>query len=132
MGAYEFQTAVSGVFLSWLQGYGLPTDGSADYADPDGDGLNNWQEWRTGTDPTNSSSGLRLLSPTRSGTNVILTWQSVYGINYFLQRSTNLGSIPSFTLLATNLPGASETTTFIDTNAASGSSPLFYRVGVGN
>jgi hypothetical protein len=131
MGAYEVQNPASAISFVWLMRYGFAIDGSADYADVDGDGMNNWQEWRTGTDPTNSSSALRLLSPTRTGTNVILTWQSVYGINYFLQRSTNLSSLPAFTPLATNLPGQWDTTTFIDTNAAI-SSRLFYRVGVGN
>ena len=63
MGAYEFQPGVSGAFIGWLQQYGLPTDGSADFMDSDGDGMNNWQEWICGTCPTNPLSMLRLLSP---------------------------------------------------------------------
>ena len=56
MGAYEFQPGVSGAFIGWLQQYGLPTDGSADFTDPDGDRYNNWQEWQAGSDPTNALS----------------------------------------------------------------------------
>ena len=59
-----------------------------------------------------------------------VTWQSVAGVNYFLERSTNLSASPPFTLLAPNLPGQPGTTTYTDTNAAS-LAPLFYRVGVG-
>ena len=130
MGAYEFQPGVSGAFIDWLQRYGLPTDGSADYADPDHDGLNDWQEWICGTDPTNALSVLRLVSAAPVGTNVTVTWQSVADVNYFLERSTNLLAKPPFSLLVTNLSGQPGTTSFTDTNTAGGS-PFFYRVGVG-
>jgi hypothetical protein len=129
LGAYEFQSPASIISYAWLQQYNLPTDGSADYADSDGDGLNNWQEWRCGTDPTNALSALRLLAPMTTVTNVTVTWQSVPGVSYFLERSTNVTASAAFTPSATNIPGQFGTTTFMDTNAPR-LGPLFYRVGV--
>jgi len=126
VGAFEFQSPQSAISYAWLQQYGLPTDGSADLTDSDGDGLNNWQEWRCLTDPTNELSVLRLLSPSPNGTNVIVTWQSVAGVNYFLERSAN---VTLFTPLATNLPGQPGTTTYTDSITAS-APRFFYRVGV--
>ena len=129
IGTYEYQGPGSTISYAWLQRYGLPTDGSADATDPDADGHNTWQEWRCQTDPTNALSALRLLSATRAGTNVTVSWQSVAGVNYFLERSTDLSASPPFTLLAPNLPGQTNTTSFTDTNAAV-VPRLFYRVGV--
>jgi hypothetical protein len=131
IGAYEFQGPGSLISYAWLQHYGLPTDGSADATDPDTDGHNTWQEWRCLTDPTNALSALRLLSAAPAGTNVTVSWQSVAGVSYFLERSTNLWASPHFTLLAPNLPGQPGTTSFMDTNAV-GLAPLFYRLGVAN
>jgi len=131
IGPYEYQGQGSLISYAWLQQYGLPTDGSADFTDPDRDGLNNWQEWRCGTCPTNANSALRLLSPQRAGTNVTVTWQSVAGMNYFLECSTNLAATPCFTCVATNLPGQPGTTSYRDFTATN-AGPYFYRVGVGN
>jgi hypothetical protein len=79
---------------------------------------------------TNALSALRLLAPWREGSDVAVRWQSVGGVSYSLERSTNLAGSPAFTPLATNLPGLPGTTTCSDTNAAV-LSPLHYRVGVG-
>jgi hypothetical protein len=129
IGAYEYQGTGSVISYAWLQQYGLPTDGSADFIDPDHDGMNDWQEWVCGTSPTNARSALRLLSATPSHTNanVTLTWQSVIGVNYLLSRFTNLST--PFTLLATNILGQAVTTSYADTNAI-GAGPFFYHVGV--
>ena len=125
MGAYEFQ----GEFTNWLAQFAFPTDGSADFTDPDGDGFNNYQEYRCGTDPTNALSALRLLPPAPAGTNLTLTWPSATGRSYCLDYSPDLSATPRFLPLATNLPGGTGTTTFTLTNPAA--APLrFYRVGV--
>ncbi len=128
MGAYEFQNPASIISFAWLQEYGLPTDGSADFVDSDHNGMNNWQKWVAGLNPTNAASVLQMLSPAPSGTNLVVTWQSVTNINYFLQRSSSLAP-GSFQPLATNIPGQTGTTSYSDTNPPA-PGPWFYRVGV--
>jgi hypothetical protein len=128
IGAYEFQSPQSALSYAWLQQYGLPADGSADFLDPDGDGHNNWQEWRAWTDPTNTASALRLLTPLVNTNGLLVRWQSVSGQNYFLERSTNLSALVAFTVLASNLVGQTGVTGYSDTNSV-GVGPFFYRVG---
>jgi hypothetical protein len=66
-----------------------------------------------------------------TGAGGAVTWQSVAGINYFLECSTNLASSPYFSCVATNCPGQPGMTLYTDPNAAVG--PWrFYRVGVEN
>jgi hypothetical protein len=129
IGAYEFQSPSSLISYAWLQQFGLPTDGSADFIDSDSDGMNNWQEWVAGTDPTNPRSSLAMLSPTVSGTNIVVRWQSVSARKYFLQRATDLSVQPTFLTLATNITGQAGTTSYIDKQAP-GYGPFFYRVGI--
>ena len=128
MGAYEYQNPASTISYAWLQQYGLATDGSADFADTDGNGMNNWQKWVAGLNPTNAASVLQVLSPVASGTNLVVTWQSVTNINYFLQRSSSLAP-GSFQTIVTNIAGQAGTTSYADTNAPA-PGPWFYRVGV--
>jgi len=129
IGAFEFQTPHSILSYAWAQRFGLPTDGSADYTDADGDGMNNWQEWIAGTDPTNALSVLKMLTPGIDAYSVTLSWQSVTGRTYCLQRSTSLSAQPTFLKLSANIAGQAGTTTYTDNNAV-GNGPFFYRVSV--
>jgi hypothetical protein len=129
IGAYEFQSSNLNAFLSWLQNHSLPTDGSADSTDTDGDRMNNWQEWRADTSPTNALSVLRMLAPTVAASGIVVSWESVASRAYFIERGSSLEIQTPFMILVTNLPGMVGTTTYTDTNA-SGPGPYFYRVGV--
>jgi hypothetical protein len=128
VGAYEFQLPTSVISYAWLQTYGLPTDGTADYLDSDSDGMNNWQEWIAGTIPIDPNSAFRMLTPVANLSPVILTWQSTTNRAYWLQRALNSAAPLCFTCLASNIPGGSGTTSFSDTNASAG--VVLYRVGV--
>jgi len=128
IGAYESQFGGSIVSYIWLQQYGLPTDGSADFADIDGDQMNNWAEWRAGTIPTNASSVLKMLAATPGDSGITVQWQSVSGKFYYLERATHLAEEPSFATVSSNIPGQAGTTSYLD--PSSSSSAQFYRVGV--
>jgi len=131
MGAYEFQNPASVISYAWLQQYGLPTDGSADYQDTDGTGMNNWQKWIAGLDPTNSASVLLMLNPANAPApgGVAVTWRGANTRTYYLQRSTNLNGQPAFSTIQSNIAGHSGATGFTDRSATNGG-PYFYRVGV--
>ncbi len=127
--AYFTQTPFSVISFAWLQRYDLPADGSADYADTDGDGMNNWQEWRSGTVPTDPASVFRLLSVTHSGSGMVLTWSSAFELAYCVERATNLAAQPAFSTLATNIWSYSSTKSYTDTTATN-PGPYFYRIRI--
>jgi hypothetical protein len=128
IGATEFQGATLEPFVSWLYQYVLPDDGSADYADSDGTGMNNWQKWIAGLNPTNTASVFALQSPAAGGANNTITWRSVTNRTYYVQRSGDL-SQANYSSIQSNIVGQAGTTSFTDTTATNGNS-FFYRIGI--
>jgi subtilisin family serine protease len=97
-------------------------------ADPDHDGMSNLAEWIAGTNPTNAASSLRLtLVSATNASGTVVSWSSVAGKNYWLERSTNLPT--GFSTISTNIAATAPTNTFTDTAILPGST-RFYRVGV--
>jgi len=98
-------------------------------ADPDADGRSNRQEYQAGTDPIDANSVLMILGVETQpdGRTVIITWTSVEGKAYNLERCTNL--ITGFQSIHRNLPATTPINTFTDT-LDSTPTTLFYRVGV--
>jgi hypothetical protein len=83
-----------------------------------------------GLNPTNSASVLAMLTPTatNNANGITVSWQSVSGISYNLQRSTNLSTQP-FSNIQNGIAGQTGTTSYTNTTATN-NLPYFYRVGV--
>jgi hypothetical protein len=131
IGAYEYQGGGSVISYAWLQQYGLPTDGSMDHTDSDGDTRDNWQEWTADTNPTNAASVFRLTIFSNTPP-VAVTFSSSAARLYTLQRCTDLTASPSSSVWTpvpgqTDIPGNGDVLTVTDTNPPA---PAFYRVSV--
>jgi hypothetical protein len=131
IGAYEYQLPVSMISYAWLDQYGLPITTNIDTSDSDGTGMNNWQKWIAGLNPTNPASVLAMLpvANTNDSGGITVSWDSVNNRLYFLQSSTNLAAQPVFSTIQSGIAGQAGTTSFTDTTATNGG-PYFYRVGV--
>lgn len=106
IGACEIQNPQSLISYAWLQQHGWPTDGSADYADPDHDGMNNWQEWQADTSPEDGNDYLHIISFTHNGTFNTLWWSSKPTRHYQVERCATLGgSSPWETIITNATPG---------------------------
>jgi hypothetical protein len=98
-------------------------------ADPDGDGMNNLQEYLAGTNPKDANSDLEItaFNSTVGGTLATVTWESVLTRNYYLQQRLSLdpGSPWFDSGLGLISPDGNSTTRLI---AATNAPQRFYRV----
>jgi hypothetical protein len=131
IGAYEYQSPKSVLSHAWAQQYGLATDGSADCADLDHTGMNNWQKWMAGLNPTNPASVLVMLTPVvaNNPSGVSVSWRSVDNRRYYLQGGTALGAHASFSTIQSNLVGQAGATSFTATSITNGFN-YYYRAGI--
>ncbi|TMP99069.1 MAG: hypothetical protein E6L09_10360 [Verrucomicrobia bacterium] len=98
-------------------------------ADADGDGANNWQEYKAGTDPNDRASVLRASASKAPGSQqpFAIRWPSVEGIRYVVERSMTLFD-GSWSPVSTN-DGTGLEVQFQESDS-SGSVHYFYRVRV--
>ena len=64
---------------TWATYYGLSGGNAAGTADPDGDGMNNTNEFLAGFNPTNSAASLRILNVAKSGSDMTVTYLGANG-----------------------------------------------------
>jgi hypothetical protein len=89
------------------------------FADPDGDAINNLEEYLSGTNPTNRNSVLacNVLAP-QQGSGFSFTWSSASGAVYRIESRDSLASDTDWTGLASGLPATPPLNTYTDSNPA--------------
>jgi hypothetical protein len=108
----------NGLPIAWELTY-FGNTGVDPNADPDGDGMSNYQEYVAGTDPTSAGSDLYIsATAVAAGPTVTLTWKSTPTRLYYILKSSSL-SAPVWQDSGLGLvsPGAGSSTTrsFTDT-----------------
>jgi polygalacturonase len=123
-------------FMAWqLQYFGCTNlavcPQAAGNADPDGDGISNTNEFLAGTNPTNNASGFRILSVTRQGSDISITWETSGGRTNAVQATgtasytTNFSDISSPMVI---LGSGDAITNYVDAGGATNTSSHYYRV----
>ena len=117
-GAWRFQYFGNGL---------TATGSSAANADPDRDGVPNGLEYLAGTNPTDSESVFRIRELARSGSNFAVSFRSVVGKTYLVEKTGSLGPSATWNPVQSNIAGTGGVITITDPGAA-GTPRGFYRV----
>jgi hypothetical protein len=124
-----FNVTVLSRLDTWrLQNFGTSVNAgsAADSADPDGDGLTNAQEYVAGTNPNDRNSVLKISQAAKNGNDMLVSFPSVSGKTYSVERSDTLQS-GSWTTVQSGIPGNGGTVQVTDTGGAA-QPRRFYRV----
>ena len=99
-------------------------------ADPDGDGLNNEQEYLAGTDPTDPASTLVIAAIDRLGSDIRVTWKVEGGHGYFVQTNASPGSgfVDFSPLISVPSNAVESTTNYLHVGGATNAPVQYYRV----
>ncbi len=123
------ELATNDIPIWWFYTHGL-TNASPDteaLVDHDGDGLLSWEEYVSGTSPTNRDSVFRIEHVNHpSPTQAVISWQSVSNRTYSILRSTDLSS--GFETHATNITATPPINVYTDSVPVD--VELFYRCAV--
>jgi len=119
-----------GIVNGWKQQYSLdPLDPSLAKEDTDGDGMNNLQEYIAGTDPTNSSSALRVVGVARQGSDVLVSWLAGGNRTNALQAARSPLGVYFNISPSIVIPDVGEiVTNYLDRGAATNATCRVYRV----
>jgi subtilisin-like proprotein convertase family protein len=114
---------------AWEQTNGLdPFSATGDdgaTGDPDGDGFTNEQELAAETDPRDAGSALRITSIEVAGLDLVITFTSVTGKGYDVERTLDLAT-PAWGAF-TNVTATGSATTVTDVGGATNTPSYFYR-----
>jgi DNA/RNA endonuclease G (NUC1) len=117
---------------SWqIRYFGSTTSPSAALdADPDGDGMNNQQEFLAGTDPNDSASAFRISNISTEGDDLRITWMTGNGKTNALQSASGEDgySTNTFTDLFIVTNTIDSTTNYLDLGAVTNAPARYYRV----
>lgn len=124
-------------FQDWQTLYFGCTDclQAAATADPDGDGMNNEAEFLSGTNPTDSTSALRIISAAQQGTNVVISWTTGGGRTNAVQAtagdasgsySTNFINLSGLIVIPSN--DMDVATNYVDVGGATNTPARYYRI----
>lgn len=124
----------AGVPIDWYAGYAIvPEEGASwvdvDHDDSDADGMKNWEEFVTDTNPTNAQSVLRIREFNFTADGVRIKWQGGVQARQFLELSSDFTNSEAWQPVLTNDPPTTVEDEHVDASAA-GSGSYFYRIRV--